>query len=553
MNNAIPLAFCLLLAPALQELDDAQRRALETLVAPHADADAPGGILAVLWEGVPCFVRPFGLANVERRVPVDSGTVFYLASAAKAITAECVLTAAAEGELMLEDALGKHVPLVPPAFAPVPLAELLRHTGGIPDIYDLAIGLDLGRECLASNEAALAVLARLPQLDFEPGARCVYSNSGYLYLAEAVRHATGQPFAAFARARIFAPLGMDSTRFTGEPELEPLPRAQSYHEQDGRWVPFELVTHLVGPGGLWTSLDDLVRHERSAAAAAAPAGRAAARFAVTQASSAGQHPLLGRYDLGRMASEELGLASVRTAGEAFGFQAELLRLPDFGLTVIVLANADRGTDGLCEAVAELLLHDEVQAARAAARSTPASIDLALLGRFWREEATGLPWMLDLQPGAARVIALGDWRIELEPAAGGRLVGQRTRVPVELRFEPPDGPAEHMLVLCAGRELARCAPHSPSEQSDLAELAGTYELPTLGVTLEFRAVERGLELVQRRPLAPAYLLPPFLALGGDFLLCDAGAALQFRRGADGKVTGARLDVNRARGLELVRRR
>jgi hypothetical protein len=252
-----------------------------------------------------------------------------------------------------------------------------------------------------------------------------------------------------------------------------------------------------------------------------------------------------------MASTELGLACVRSAGEAFGFQAEILRFPDYGLAVIVLANADRGTSGLCEEVAGILLQDEVRAARSSSAAAPAELDASRIGRFWREESTGLPWVLDLRPGAARALALGDWRIELEPMSGGALAGKNTRVPVALRFEPATGPAERMRVTCAAREVALCTPLHPAPQDDLDELAGAYESSALGVRLEFQTVEGGLQLVQRRPLAPIYLLPPFRALGADYFLCDAGAALQFRRDAEGRVTGAQLDVNRARGLELVR--
>lgn len=547
MNTLLALTVFL---AAPQELDEAQRRELEALVTAHAAPKAPGGILGVLWSGEPCFVRPFGLADVERGVAVDEHTVFYLASVAKTFTAECVLAAQEEHKLALEDALGKHVPALPADFARVTLAQLLRHTSGIPDLYDLAIGLDLGPECLASNAAALGVLTRLGQLDFEPDARCVYSNSGYLFLAEAVRRATGQSFPAYARQHLFEPLGMASTRFTDEPELAGLPLARSYHEDEGRWTPLEIPTRLVGPGGLWSSLADLVRHERATLQGDSVARRAHARFLDSHAKAAGRHPVLGGYDLGRMASTELGLACVRSAGEAFGFQSEILRFPDFELTVIVLANADRGTDELCEQAAEVLLRDEVRPVPASSRAP--SPDLARFGRFWREEGTGLPWILDLRPDSARVIALGDWRAELEPAGPSRLLGKDTPFSIELAFAPEKGPAERLTVTLDGRELAHCLPHVPSAQEDLADLAGTYEHRATGATLEFRTVEGGLELVQRRPLGPTYRLSPFRALGGDWFLCNDGATLQFERDSAGKVLGARYDVNRARGLALTRR-
>ena len=116
-------------------------------------SDAPGGLLGVLQRGEPCFVHAFGLADLAERRPVARETVFYLASAAKPFTAASVLHAADEGKLALDDAVTKHLPALGPGFAAIRLRQLLDQRSGLPDVYDLAIGLDLGPGVLASNAA----------------------------------------------------------------------------------------------------------------------------------------------------------------------------------------------------------------------------------------------------------------------------------------------------------------------------------------------------------------------------------------------------------------
>jgi hypothetical protein len=137
----------------------------------------------------------------------------------------------------------------------------------------------------------------------------------------------------------------------------------------------------------------------------------------------------------------------------------------------------------------------------------------------------------------------------------RAVSRGARAAVLVRFEPAGAPATRMVVSVEGRELVACRPHvlEPTDPAQLEECAGEYELPALGASITLRAVPRGLELVQQRPLTPEFVLPPFQPLGGDLFACDAGAQLEFLRDEAGAVVGVRMDTNRARGLVLEKRK
>ena len=94
---------------------------------------------------------------------------------------------------------------------------------------------------------------------------------------------------------------------------------------------------------------------------------------------------------------------------------------------------------------------------------------------------------------------------------------------------------------------------PPSAPQLDDYVGEYRFEPLGTKLVLRADANALSIVAAHALLPGppYELPPFQFLGDDLFVCDAGAQLQFRRDASGKVMGVRLDVNRARGLELSR--
>ena len=551
---------------ATNDTDEALKKELRALVDASVEPDGPGGILGLLRRGEPFFVQPFGLADLDEKRAVTSATAFYLASVAKNFTAACVLDAAEAGKLELDAPVRKYVTSLPERLGGVTLRQLLHHRSGIDDVYDLVIGLDLGGAPLASNAAAVELCARAAEPDFAPGARFCYSNTGYVLLAEALRSATGSALPAYARAKLFEPLGMTHARYVGEPELAAIPRAKSYDRTDDGWRVEEILTGLVGPGGLWASFDDLARWERGAFEGGWSSAKVRERLLAPPVLAPEQslHPVFGPYAGGALIGEDHGLPLVRLAGGAFGYGAEILRYPEQELSVVCLYNDDLGIDDLAEKAAAIALREELRDAPARDQKgadeprgvDPATLDLARFGRFWREEDSGVLWVLTLKPEHMTVVSLGDWKAELVPLGPERLAGRHVRTPIELAFEPPKGPATRMLVRAKGVLVATCRPQPfpPKTAPVLDDYAGEYAFAPLGTKLVLRAEAGGLRIVAEHALRPGppYELPPFHFLGDDLFVCDAGAQMQFTRDAAGKVAGLRLDLNRARGLVLQRR-
>lgn len=549
-----PLA-CALLAPSAQALQESTLDAdIATLATSLAEPNAPGGIVGVLRDGKPIAVHAFGFADVAAQRAIDATTPFYIASTAKQFTAACVAHAAAAGKLALDDSITKHVPGLPEAYRGVTLRHLMHHRSGVKDIYELVIALDLGRDAIASNTAAVDVLRRIPELDFAPGERFLYSNSGYTLLAEALRSATGKPLGAYARAHFFEPLQMARARFGGDPRAED---ARSYRGDAGALESIEIVSGLSGPGGMWASFEDLAHWDAAWRGKRVPETKVRDSVSSPPKLAAGRtpHPVFGPYAGGVMVGNWRGVRTIRHAGGAFGFSAEYMRFPDSGISVIAMSNrAEVDARRLAESAAAIALNDTL-AKESSAVPDSEEIDGARFGRMWRDERSGMLWVVTLRPDRKVVATLGDVKLDVAIDSPTRLVATRSAVPVSIDFEPTEGAAQRMSVRFDGVLVAECSPIAfpPRDLSPAAEYEGEYRAENLPNGLRIRAEGTSLVIVQAHAILPAppFLIPPFQPLGGDLFTCDL-AQLQFTRDEQGTVSGVRLDTNRVRQLVFARR-
>lgn len=246
-------------APGLVRRFDA---ALAALSAQHP-ADGPGFCIALCVDGAPVRTVHQGLATLDWPQPLSGDTRFYLASESKPWVAALVVQAIAAGRITLDADMRDHLPALMGCSHPVRLGHLLRHTSGLDD-YLFLWRMQLGHheDDLVTQAQALALIRRSEDVDFEPGSRHEYSNSNYVLLADWLERDAGQPLDQIAQQRLFEPWRMRDTSFEQDPCRVMPRRARSYLlEAPGRWRerPVNLATW--GDGGLWSTLNDLVRAE----------------------------------------------------------------------------------------------------------------------------------------------------------------------------------------------------------------------------------------------------------------------------------------------------
>ena len=311
---------------------------IDALMAPYAARGGPGASLLVVRNGRVVLEKGYGLADVERGVPVRAESNFRLASLSKQFTATAIMLLAAQGTLQYDDPIEKFVTGLPEFGRGVTVRQLLNHTGGLPDYEDFVPDSQTAQ---VHDRDVPALIAHAHAVKFAPGSRYDYSNTGYVLLALVVEGASGRRFADFLHARIFAPLGMRSTVALEEGRSVVRHRAYGYHVDTAgtRLTDQSNTSATLGDGGIYSSVADLARWDR-ALERHTLVSAAAQRVAWTP-------PVLpdgttSEYGFGWFVDRDRGTMRLRHHGESRGFTNGIVRYPERGVTVVILTNRTGG-------------------------------------------------------------------------------------------------------------------------------------------------------------------------------------------------------------------
>ena len=446
-----------------------------------ATPETPGCAVGVSRHGEVIVNRAYGLADLERGIPIGPATVFDIGSVQKQFVAAAVLLLAEDGRLSLTDDIRRYFPEMPDLGHTVTVDHLLTHTSGVRDW--VALG-NLSSE----EEDALTMILRQRGLNFAPGEEWSYSNSGYVLLKELVARTTGTSFAEFAHRRLFEPLGMTSTQYAEDIRAAGENGALAYEREGDAWEPDVMLGEERGGGAVLSTTGDLLLWNE-----ALTTGRLGAFV-----SGKIQEPARlnnGReldYARGLFLDEEEGIEVVWHTGSARAYKSMLARLPGHGLSVAVLCNA--GETGSRSQSTRRLVDLFAPAPDAAANTQAASADSAgapapdLSGRagLFFSERTGEPLHLVVDEGRLR-IAGGP---ALDAVTGDRFRNPEGRLSFmsgdefELRFLSPD---ELELVSMEGEatRYRRAQPYAPTAAERQA-LVGRYENEELRAVIEMAA-------------------------------------------------------------------
>jgi len=296
------------------------------------------------------FRKGYGWANVARRLPYTPETRQPVASITKMFTAMAALKLRDAGALKLEDSVCVHLNSCPDAWKAVTVQQLMRHTSGIPDYEE---PLELGSEkylavmTQAGTSRRLVDEAKTKPLDFPPGTKFRYSNTGYLVLAQVVESAAKKPFNDFVSEALLRPAGMrQAGLFDGTSTPERLATGYTHPDlgwakvlagaplTDGHLVPLPRfpLTPPAGDAGLYATVDDLLAWNRVMdGSALVPKAEADEVFS----------PGLENYGYGWFSGEGFRRRRFRHNGALPGYTSDLVKFPDEGLTIVVFSNLDR--------------------------------------------------------------------------------------------------------------------------------------------------------------------------------------------------------------------
>lgn len=425
------------------------------------DTRSPGCAVGVRRDGETVLARGYGMANLEHGIPITPESVFRIGSVSKQFTAAAVLLLARDGALSLDDPVRRWLPELPAdPYSGVTIRHLLHHTSGIRDYLTLMTLAGKREEDYYDDSEVLEILGRQHALNFRPGSDHLYSNAGYFLLGRIVRSAAGRSLRAFARDRIFGPLGMDRSHFHDRPDHLVLRRATGHEpREEGGYRRSVTTLPMVGDGGVYTSVQDFFRWLENLSDPSVDGPEFGEQMTRRGVLSSGDTI---EYARGLRVDRYRGLRRISHGGAFVGYRAGMMRFPEQHFSTVALCNrADAGPMEKLGAVAEIYLDSVMTSSEEgeAGQGPPEAGDGGnggewspgpgtlerYEGRYESPELDAV-YRIELDGRELRLVVGNSLDGELEPAGEG--VFERSFL--TLRFSGPPGERPDGFQLDAGR-------------------------------------------------------------------------------------------------------
>lgn len=289
-----------------------------------------GGAVLIARNGQALVSKGYGMANLEDDAPNTPQTKFRLGSLTKQFTAMAVMMLQERGKLNVGDPVCKYLPDCPAAWQPITVRHLLTHTSGVPNYTNFPDFKQFSR--LSTPVPALVELFKNKPLDFTPGEKYNYSNSGYVLLGLIIERASGKSYQDFLREHIFEPLRMVNTGYESNSQvLSRRAAGYAYDPQTDSVVNAAYIDMSTpySAGALYSTVEDMLLWDQ-----ALYTERLVSRKSLDEMFT----PFKNGCGYGWGVRKQFNRVSVSHAGGINGFSSYIARFPEDRVTVIVLAN-----------------------------------------------------------------------------------------------------------------------------------------------------------------------------------------------------------------------
>jgi len=264
----IVLFLCLLVnlanSQSIENYDITQR--LDSLYTELYKYGEFNGNILVAHEGKEIYAKSFGMSDSDKNISLQRNSIFYLASVSKQFTAFSIFLLQKQGKLSFDDAISKYLPQLH-HYSNIKIKHLVYHTSGLADYLNLFNDKTYDSSILTNNDVINLLEATKPKLDFEPGEKFDYSNTGYLLLASIVESVTNQKFERFLDEYIFEPLKMNNTRLlmydATDANWKGNQIAKAYYESTDDEELVHKCKGVYGQAKIYSSVDDLLKWDKA--------------------------------------------------------------------------------------------------------------------------------------------------------------------------------------------------------------------------------------------------------------------------------------------------
>jgi CubicO group peptidase (beta-lactamase class C family) len=539
---AIPSVFAVTLSSdaGAQIPADVDVGRFESILSSAYAPDGPGAAALVARGGEILYLGAAGMADLELGVPLAPGMVFEIGSITKQFTAAAIMMLAEEGTLSIADPITKHLPDYPAYGDSITVEHLLTHTSGIVS-YTGIPGYMATKVMQDVTPADLIAVFRDLPVEFTPGARWAYNNSGYILLGAIIEAASGMPYADFVEQRIFEPLGMQHAYYGSSSRI--IPRRASGYDGGGDGVVNQRYLSFSQPyaaGSLMMTVEDWHRWSRALfggqVVSATSLERMTTPFVLTNGDTT-------QYGYGLGTGDVRGHRTIRHGGGIFGFATDGMYLPEEDVYVAVFANTtanDVGPGLVATRLAAAAVGDPYP--QFAAMELPAEVLQRYVGVYRIEDSTERLVTVD---DGALYTSRGGRKTQAHPSSETHFFYRTSNSHFE--FELEDGAVTAMLMYQDAAKLperaVRVSGTVPTreavrlDRSILEGYVGVYEIqPGFDLTVYLE----GDALMTRATGQGSVAI--HASSETEFYVEEFEARLTFVMGPDGKAQGVVLHQN-----------
>jgi CubicO group peptidase (beta-lactamase class C family) len=388
------------------------------------------------------FSKGYGSANLEWDVPNSPSTKFRLGSVTKQFTAASILLLEERGKIKTGDPVKTYLPDAPAAWDKITIFNLLTHTSGIPNFTGFPDYRKL--EPFAATPAELVARFRDKPLDFQPGEKWNYSNSGYVLLGYLIEKITGGTYEDFVRENIFTPLGMKDSGYDSNSAV--LPRRASGYVNGPNGTEnagFINMTIPHGAGALYSTTEDLLKWEQ---------GHFGGKLLQPVSLEKMTTPFKNNYACGVGVETVAGRKVISHGGGIEGFNTQLEYYPDDKLTVVVLANLNGPAPGEIAKKLAALAHGE--AVKLTTERKEITLDPKQMAHYvGAYQMTGGPAMLITLEGNQLLSKLGNQNpVRIFPESPTLFFLKVVDAQLEFALPDPQSPPTQLTLHQNGRDI-----------------------------------------------------------------------------------------------------
>ncbi len=536
-------------APSSLSAQKTPGEAINSAFSKHNREEEPGCVVAVWHQGKTDHLGAYGTKDIETGELLATDTPFYIGSTSKQFTAACIFVLQSDGKIQLDDKARKYIPELPAFMAEITIAQLVYHRSGLRDFYELAWLKGEQFDTMPDNSGILEWVTRQEALNFKPGSAFLYCNTGYILLSLIIERVSQQSIHGFAAKRLFAPLGMKNTRFVNRPELRPEDAATGHESRKGKISPQPKHFTLTGPGGIFSTAEDLLLWGKALNGNHIPG---AATKALTRLPDLDRNQPesyeLGHYAAGIMLRTQRGERAFCHGGRYAGFRAELLSFPDSDLVIAVLANTSQ-IDPVASArrIADLYLKERSSDDHAS-DGTTTTATVANCRYIFRNTATGQTIGFGVRGGRGKLDILGS-PVMLTPTSATTFESTTTRIPVKVELNKTA--KDTSLSVSVGDKkptvYSESLALSKVAADTVRELDGTYHSAELNSDIHLKEQGGRLAIDDRKLLMP---IRAFIPINPDFYVSPSSLMLEVIRDASGGIKELRVSTARAWRIRFV---